>query len=395
MLYAVFYVAIHHVWGAAIVTLCSVGFAITPFLMRAFRSVPFAGNFLAALMTLGFTALCYVEGGLRGHAVAWLASVTLCALLLIGKKASGVWVIVSFAATASVVAFDLAEIRLPVLYDPAWGPLVDATGYLGLIAFMFGLGLIFELGREQAFGKMTDALSATATANQRLNVANQEKMEFMGVAAHDLRNPLTIIITYAEMLREGDARKPKEFADSIYQAGRRMKDLITKLLDANAIDEGRFSCEIERCELAPLIATSVSQNQINATRKETEIVLLPAATLGADRPRRHRADSRQPHFERREICAAEEPRVYRIRLRRGPGLRFRARSGAGSERGRSSATLSQMHPPNGSADRRRVVHRARALHCETTRRSAARFDRVPERIGIGRHFHSSPARLER
>ncbi|MBA3964054.1 MAG: hypothetical protein H0X40_19445, partial [Chthoniobacterales bacterium] len=60
MLYAVFYVAIHHVWGAAIVTLCSVGFAITPFLMRAFRSVSFAGNFLAALMTVGFTALCYV-----------------------------------------------------------------------------------------------------------------------------------------------------------------------------------------------------------------------------------------------------------------------------------------------------------------------------------------------
>nr|MBA3963523.1 HAMP domain-containing histidine kinase [Chthoniobacterales bacterium] len=226
-------------------------------------------------------ALCYVEGGLRGHAVAWLASVPLCALLLVGKKASGVWVMISFAAAASVVAFDLAEIRLPVLYDPAWGPLVDATGYLGLIAFMFGLGLIFELGRVQAFGKMTDALSATAAANERLSVANKEKTEFMGVAAHDLRNPLTIIITYAEMLREGNARKPKEFADSIYQAGRRMKGLITNLLDANAIDEGRFSCEIERCEIAPLIATSVSQNQINATRKKTEIVLLPAPQLWA------------------------------------------------------------------------------------------------------------------
>lgn len=281
MLYAAFYLGIHHLWGAAIVTVCSLGFLATPYLMRALRSVTFGGHFLAALMTLGFTALCYVEGGLRGHAVAWLASVPLCALLLVGKKAAGVWVLISFAAAASVMAADLAGLRLPVLYDPAWRPLVDSAGYLGLIIFMFGLGLIFEVGREQAFGKMTDALASADAANERLRIVSAEKTEFMGVAAHDLRNPLTIIITYAEMLRDGHGKDPKSFASAIYTAGTRMRDLITSLLDANAIEEGRFSCEIERCELAPLITASVEQNKINATRKKTEIVVAPGPPLWA------------------------------------------------------------------------------------------------------------------
>ncbi len=90
MLYAEFYLIGGHIWGVWIVTICSLGFLATSFLMRALRSVAIGGNFLPAMMALGFTALCYVEGGMRGHAVAWLASVPLCAFLLVGKKAAGV-----------------------------------------------------------------------------------------------------------------------------------------------------------------------------------------------------------------------------------------------------------------------------------------------------------------
>jgi signal transduction histidine kinase len=276
--YASFYVAIGHHWGVAIVAVCSLGFLSAPFLMRAFRSVTLGGNFLAAIMTLGFTGLCYVEGGLRGHAVAWLASVPLCALLLVGKRAAGVWVIVSFAAAATVIGADISEIRLPLKYDPVWRPLVDSAGYLGLIAFMFGLGLIFENSREEAFGKMTGALQDLEASNEKLSVLNQEKNDFLGIAAHDLRNPLTIIISYAELLREGGhLEMTPKLAQAIYEAGSRMRDLISNLLDANAIDEGNISCKIERCEVAELVAQSVEQNQLNAQRKGTEFrTSLPA-----------------------------------------------------------------------------------------------------------------------
>ena len=267
--YAAFYGAIAHLWGAAIVLLCSGGFGITPFLLSATRRLHFAGNLLAGIMTVGFTALCAVEGGLRGHAVAWLASVPLCALLVAGKKSARIWVLICFAVCSAAVAAEILEIKIPVTYDPAWHSLVNSAGYIGLIAFMFGLGIIFETSRERAFQRVTEALERLAESNEQLVALNREKTEFLGMASHDLKNPLTTVISYAQLLEHN--RRPEDvprFAGSIYAAGKRMLHLITNLLDANAAEEGRFSCKLERCQINHLIGQSLEHNQLNAARKK-------------------------------------------------------------------------------------------------------------------------------
>ncbi len=282
MLYAAFYLVIGHLWGAGIIVVCSAGFGATPWLMRKTHELKLAGNALAAIMTLGFTALACVEGGLRGHAVAWLASVPLCALLLVGKDSARFWVLMCFVVGGGVVAAEIAEIKLPMTYDPAWHSLITSAGYLGLIAFMFVLGLIFESGRELAFAKIQEALGQLASSNEKLVILNKEKTEFLGIAAHDLRNPLNIIIGYAQVLQA--AHDPADVAvmsDEIHSAGTRMKDLIINLLDSNAIEEGRFSCKLERCELNTLVAESVQHNQLSATRKEIEISVHTAQGLCA------------------------------------------------------------------------------------------------------------------
>jgi len=51
----------------------------------------------------------------------------------------------------------------------------------------------------------------------------------------------------------------------------RMQTLIKNLLDANAIEEGRFTSNIERCDLAELVHESVEHNQMSATRKEIAV----------------------------------------------------------------------------------------------------------------------------
>ena len=55
---------------------------------------------------IGFTSLCLVEGGLYGHAIAWLVSVPLCALLLTGRKAAIAWIAAAFLAASFIVAVD-------------------------------------------------------------------------------------------------------------------------------------------------------------------------------------------------------------------------------------------------------------------------------------------------
>jgi len=94
----------------------------------------------------GFTGLCCCEGGLNGHAIAWLVTVPLCALLLAGRKSAQWWAVISFSAASVIAGIDLAGIKLPVTYAPEWHSVVSSAGYLGLILFLFILGLIFEVG---------------------------------------------------------------------------------------------------------------------------------------------------------------------------------------------------------------------------------------------------------
>jgi len=273
--FAAFYLWIGHRWGTVIVMVCSVAFAATPFLMRAMRSLNFAGNLLAAIMMAGFTALCCVEGGMSGHAIAWLVSVPLCALLLVGKRSAKWWLVICFLAASGVIGASLAGVNLPTTYPAQWRSLVSATGYLALIAFMFCLGMIFETGRERAFNKMQEALARLEASNEKLVNLNNEKNEFLGIAAHDLKNPLTTIILGSEMMQgTNPAPHHKPAIELIVQAGTRMRDLITNLLDANAIEEGRFTSKLERCDLNALLAEGAGHNAAAAARKEIALTIL-------------------------------------------------------------------------------------------------------------------------
>ena len=271
--FGLFYAIAGHYWGAGIVIACSSGFAAIPWVLRRSQSIPFAGHTLCAILILGFTALCGCEGGSNGHAIAWLVSVPLCALLLVGRQSAGLWAALSFAAGAGVVIANMAGIEMKPTYDVAWHPVINAAGYLALILFMFFLGAIFESGRERALARMKEANAKLATFNDQLARLNQEKNEFLGIAAHDLKNPLTVIIGSAELLKMHDLppAQASKVATQIVSAGQRMVHLIKDLLDANAIEQGKFTSNIQRCDLRALAAECVANNQPHATRKEIVI----------------------------------------------------------------------------------------------------------------------------
>jgi signal transduction histidine kinase len=59
----------------------------------------------------------------------------------------------------------------------------------------------------------------------------------------------------------------------IGSAANRMRALISDLLDANAIEEGKFASKIERCDISALVKESVEHNQTASARKGIEIRL--------------------------------------------------------------------------------------------------------------------------
>jgi len=120
-------------------------------------------------------------------------------------------------------------------------------------------------------------------ANEEINRSYQkvlelikEKNEFLGIAAHDLKNPLASIKGFTNILLEDPelpAEMREDFLKDIMGASNRMFDIVTNLLDVNAIEEGKVKIKIESTSLELIINQIVHSNNELASKKEIKIFL--------------------------------------------------------------------------------------------------------------------------
>jgi len=109
-----------------------------------------------------------------------------------------------------------------------------------------------------------------------LEQLNEVKNHFLGVAAHDLRNPLGAIMNYSEyMLSEGEnfSGEHVEFLTNIRYLSEFMLSLLDDLLDISALESGKLEPMNEPGILEDFIAQVVSVNRPFAKQKEIELVL--------------------------------------------------------------------------------------------------------------------------
>ena len=112
-------------------------------------------------------------------------------------------------------------------------------------------------------------------ANQNLRELDKAKDEFITMASHQLRTPLTAIKGYLSMLLEGDAGEIKvgqyEFVEEAYSGATRMVALINDLLNVSRMETGRFFLEPTDFELTRLINEEIKQLEKTAKDKGLEI----------------------------------------------------------------------------------------------------------------------------
>lgn len=108
-----------------------------------------------------------------------------------------------------------------------------------------------------------------------LSRANTAKNRLVGMAAHDLRNPLSSIRGIAEFMLDGTvgAMTPDqlELIGMIHQASQGMVTLVNDLLDAATIEAGELKLDLTPVDLSEVIDKSVAFHALESARKKTSI----------------------------------------------------------------------------------------------------------------------------
>lgn len=107
--------------------------------------------------------------------------------------------------------------------------------------------------------------------NAQLQRLNEEKNQFLGMAAHDLRKPIGLIVTYSEFLIDEASgvlnSEQKDFLNTINASCSFMKRLVDDFLDVSIIEAGKFELNLQAGKIREALEQSLKLNNLQATKK--------------------------------------------------------------------------------------------------------------------------------
>jgi signal transduction histidine kinase len=105
----------------------------------------------------------------------------------------------------------------------------------------------------------------------------QARAEVLGVVAHDLRNPLNVIVGSADLLlQEGlDSTKKQELLSVMLRAGKQMNRLIADLLDTVRLQAGKFTLDLEEVPIKSIFEQTEQTFQTLAANRSIKLVAVP------------------------------------------------------------------------------------------------------------------------
>lgn len=126
--------------------------------------------------------------------------------------------------------------------------------------------------------RIEDLSAQLVTYNDKLKIANEKlkdldklKTEFVSLASHQLRSPLTAIKGYASMLADGDYGKvsdeAKDAVDRIYESSKNLSIVVEDLLNVTKIEAGGMKYEMAPFNLYQLISDEAKDFSIIAEKK--------------------------------------------------------------------------------------------------------------------------------
>lgn len=129
---------------------------------------------------------------------------------------------------------------------------------------------------DEAFQRLKEKEKELHQSLDELTEANQIKTELIGMASHELRNPLQSILGYAELLETRlDAEKDKESINRIHQSAQRMLKLVNSLVDSQVLETGNLRLSFSTVNMADVVQSVILQNYPQAEKKNQTVFFDP------------------------------------------------------------------------------------------------------------------------
>lgn len=166
----------------------------------------------------------------------------------------------------------LVGILMVGIASPSSSLNISEIEYLGRVGEAAGVAIDNKL----LFEENQKVLKQLKHTNEKLKALDETKDEFISMASHQLRTPLTSVKGYMSMVIEGDAGKlndkQKKLLEQAFISSQRMVYLIADLLNVSRLHSGKFVIERKPTQLADVIEGELSQ--LEATAKARKISLI-------------------------------------------------------------------------------------------------------------------------
>lgn len=168
---------------------------------------------------------------------------------------------------------------------------IGALAALVSFSVLLVRGVKNEVRRREEIQQLAKDLQE---ANARLTELDHAKSEFLSIAAHQLRTPLSVIKGYTSMMQEGDyGRVPKEMQpilDNVYNSNEHLIHLVDDFLDISRIESGRTKYDFKPLDVSSIVGDVINELSARAQEKGLRVEIkkcdaLPAVVADAEKIR--------------------------------------------------------------------------------------------------------------
>ncbi|MFA5841532.1 MAG: ATP-binding protein [Candidatus Paceibacterota bacterium] len=150
------------------------------------------------------------------------------------------------------------------------------NGGLFVLSLIIGSLLVRSVKTEVKTREKMEALAKDlARANEQLKILDKQKSEFVSIASHQLRSPLTAIKGYTSMLMEGSfggiTPKAKEAIKRTSQSSEHLVALVEDLLNVSRIESGKMTYDFEPVDLKKVIKDTIEALTPNIKENKLKI----------------------------------------------------------------------------------------------------------------------------